>query len=119
MISNSKQNWTAGQTVKVGFIAGLLVVASVPTPGDSKPDAYVLSRGDQFYSFVPHKGLSKITAGEARALVADGAERARRAAAAALAQANASARHAELVAELQGETPIDVRIFRYLDRVAA
>lgn len=100
MISNSKQNWTAGQPVKVGFLANLLVVAVVPTPGDYAPDAYVLSRGQQFYSFVPHKGLSKIGADEARELVAAGAEQARRAAAAALAKADASARHAALVAEL-------------------
>jgi hypothetical protein len=100
MISNSKQNWTIGQTVKVGFIAGLTVVASVPTPGDSKPDAYVLSRNEQFYSFVPHKGLAKITADEARGLVAAASVHAHRAAAAALAKADASARHAALVAEL-------------------
>ena len=100
MISNSKQNWTAGQDVKVGFVAGLLVVAVVPTPGDSKPDAYVLSRNSQFYSFVPHKGLSKITAAEARELVAAASVHAHRAAAAALAKADASARHAALVAEL-------------------
>lgn len=100
MISNSKQNWTAGQLVKVGFIANLLVVASIPTPGDSAPDAYVLSRNEQFYSFVPHKGLSKIGADEARELVAAGKRYAERMAAAALAKAAASARHAALVAEL-------------------
>lgn len=69
MISNSKQNWTLGQIVKVGFVSGLTVVASLPTPGDSKPDAYVLSRNEQFYSFVPHKGLAKITVDEARGLI--------------------------------------------------
>jgi hypothetical protein len=100
MIRTTTQNWTAGQTVKVGFLAGLLVVAAIPTPGDSAPDAYVLSRNEQLYSFVPHKGLSKISADEARELVAAGAAHARRVAAAALAKADASARHAELVAEL-------------------
>lgn len=100
MITTSKQAWTVNQTVKVGFVAGLLVVAVVPTPGDSKPDAYVLSRNEQFYSFVPHKGLSKITADEARELVAGAQVHAYRAAAAALAKADASARHAVLVAEL-------------------
>ena len=118
MITNSKQAWTVNQTVKVGFVAGLLVVAVVPTPGDSKPDAYVLSRNSQFYSFVPHKGLAKITADEARALVASGQRHAEAMAAAAMQKAAASARHAGLVAALQGESTTD-RIFRYLDRVAA
>ena len=100
MISNTTQNWTAGQTVKVGFLAGLLVVAVVPTPRDNAPDAYVLSRNQQLYSFVPHKGLSKITADEAREMVAAAKRHAERVAAAALAKAAGSARHGELVAEL-------------------
>lgn len=100
MISNSKQQWTVGQIVKVGFVAGLEVVAAVATPGDYAPDAYVLSRKEQFYSFVPHKGLSKITAAEARVMVEAGKQHAERLAAAAVAKAAASARHAELVREL-------------------
>lgn len=60
MISNTKQNWTVGQTVKVGFMA-LTVLAAVATPGDYKPDAYVLqSSNGTFYQFVPHNGLTKI-----------------------------------------------------------
>lgn len=100
MISNSKQKWTVGQTVKVGFVSGLEVVAVVPTPGDSAPDAYILSRNQQLYSFVPHKGLSKVDVAEAHAMIAAAKRHAEHQAAAALAKAAASARHADLVAEL-------------------
>lgn len=58
MIKKTKQDWQVGATVKVGFLA-LVVMASVATPGDYKPDAYVLANaaGDKFYVFVPHNGL--------------------------------------------------------------
>lgn len=69
-IKNSKQVWDVGQSVKVGFVSGLTVAAKVPTPGDGAPDAYVLVRGDRVYSFVPHRGLTKITQDEARAMTA-------------------------------------------------
>ena len=72
MIRKTKQSWEKGQVVKVGFLAGLTVIAAVATPGDHAPDAYVLLRGEQFYSFVPHQGLSKISAAEAREMVAEG-----------------------------------------------
>ena len=63
MITNSKQKWIVGATVKVGFMS-LKVKAAVPTPGDYLPDAYILSNvaGTQLYKFVPHNGLTKITA---------------------------------------------------------
>ncbi|MGT2505708.1 hypothetical protein [Cupriavidus basilensis] len=67
-MSKAKQSWEAGQQVKVGFLAGLTVIAKIPTPG--APDAYVLVRGEQFYSFMPHNGISKIDHAEARDLVA-------------------------------------------------
>ena len=73
MIKNSKQAWEVGQSVNVGFIKGLTVIAKVATPGDSAPDSYVLARGTQMYSFVPHNGISKITDQEARNLVAKAA----------------------------------------------
>lgn len=66
MISRTKQNWTVGETVKVGFLSGLVVLAAQPTPGDYMPDAYLLKRGESFYRFVPHNGLQKIDAAEAR-----------------------------------------------------
>lgn len=58
MITNSKQAWQVGETVKVGFLS-LRVLQRVATPGDYKPDAYVLTnlKNDKFYRFVPHNGL--------------------------------------------------------------
>jgi len=63
-IRNSKQTWEPGQKVNVGFLRDLTVVEKVPTPGDSAPDAYVLSHpGDglylRWYRFVPHKGIER------------------------------------------------------------
>ena len=60
-ITHSKQNWTVGETVKVGFVTGLEVIKLIPTPGDYAPDAYVLwqASNNRFYQFVPHKGLSR------------------------------------------------------------
>lgn len=60
MISNSKQNWEVGSTVKVGFLS-LVVKAKVPTPGNYMPDGYVLTNKDEtrFYSFIPHNGLTR------------------------------------------------------------
>ncbi|AJG19039.1 hypothetical protein [Cupriavidus basilensis] len=71
MRKQAKQSWEVGQQVKVGFLAGLTVIAKIPTPGDFAPDAYVLVRGEQFYAFVPHNGISKIEADEAREMVAE------------------------------------------------
>jgi len=61
MIKNSKQVWEVGSKVKVGFL-WLVVVAKEPTPGDYKPDAYILKHacGAQ-YRFVPHNGLERIS----------------------------------------------------------
>ena len=54
-----RQDWSVGKTVHVGFLY-LVVLSKVATPGDHKPDAYVLTgRGGQTYSFVPHRGLNK------------------------------------------------------------
>lgn len=60
MITNSKQSWQVGEVVKVGFLQ-LRVVSIELTPGDYKPDAYILcglgaSHAKQ-YRFVPHNGL--------------------------------------------------------------
>lgn len=97
-MSKAKQSWDVGQQVKVGFLAGLTVIAKIPTPG--APDAYVLVRGEQFYSFMPHNGISKIDHAEARELVAQ-AKRVRAAAEArAAAQANRVIDTAKLAAEL-------------------
>jgi hypothetical protein len=61
MITKSKQQWEVGQTVKVGFLNNLTVIAKVPTPGDYAPDAYILRspKGTE-YRFVPHNGIERL-----------------------------------------------------------
>lgn len=61
-----KQNWEIGQIVKVGFINGLVVKEKVATPGDYKPDLYVLwlPSSDRWYSFVPHNGITRHNSAE-------------------------------------------------------
>ena len=55
----AKQDWTAGQTVKVGFLT-LEVIAKVATPGDWLPDAYALrSAAGAYFRFVPHNGIAR------------------------------------------------------------
>jgi hypothetical protein len=58
MITKSKQIWAVGEMVKVGFMS-LRVMATQETPGDYKPDAYILAnaKADKFYRFVPHNGI--------------------------------------------------------------
>lgn len=61
MIKNSKQVWQVGEMVKVGFLS-LRVTGMELTPGDYKPDAYLLTdkTGAKQYRFVPHNGLTLI-----------------------------------------------------------
>lgn len=61
MIKKSCQIWEVGETVKVGFLS-LIVTAKEPTPGDYKPDAYLLcsQNGKNHYRFVPHYGIERI-----------------------------------------------------------
>jgi hypothetical protein len=56
-----KQTWQIGDVVNVGFVQGLEVVRKVATPGDFRPDFYVLWQPakDRFYSFQPHFGLTR------------------------------------------------------------
>ncbi len=62
MITRTKQNWTIGQRVNVGFVRNLLVVAIVPTPGNYAPDEYVLRADNgREYRFTPHLGLERIS----------------------------------------------------------
>ena len=60
MITNTKQAWTPGATVKVGFLT-LRVVTSKAIK-DGLPDIYLMEnlRGDAFYEFIPHNGLNKL-----------------------------------------------------------
>ena len=63
MIKNSNQSWEVGESVKIGFMT-LRVTAKEPTPGDYKPDAYLLcglgKNADRKYRFVPHNGLERL-----------------------------------------------------------
>lgn len=60
MITRSKQNWTPGNMVKVGFMT-LKVIEAIPTPGDYLPDKYLLEgKNGKRYYFTPHNGLESI-----------------------------------------------------------
>lgn len=98
MITRTKQDWTVGSTVKVGFLS-LIVKAAVATPGDFAPDAYILvnKAGTQLYKFVPHNGIEKIDPNEAREMIAESKVHADRAAAEAIAQAQQAARVAAAI----------------------
>ena len=59
MIWSTRQDWTPGATVRVGFLT-LEMVACIPTPGDYRPDDYRLwnpTTGKR-YTFTPHNGLA-------------------------------------------------------------
>jgi hypothetical protein len=58
----SKQDWSVGETVKVGFLK-LRVLAKVATPGNWLPDQYALTdaTGSRFYMFIPHNGLTRVS----------------------------------------------------------
>lgn len=64
----SQQNWEPGSLVKVGFMT-LVVLQKVPSPGDYKPDQYLLrhSSGAE-YAFIPHNGLHKLDNTDASAM---------------------------------------------------
>jgi hypothetical protein len=53
----SKQDWSIGNTVKVGFMK--LRVTGVRSEKDFLPDIYELvdERNDRRYEFIPHNGL--------------------------------------------------------------
>lgn len=61
MITRTKQNWTPGQVVKVGFLS--LRVVSARAVKDFLPDIYTLSSldGSKVYEFIPHNGLNRIS----------------------------------------------------------
>lgn len=62
MIRNTKQSWTPGATVKVGFLT--LRVVSARAEHDYLPDIYTLESldGAKRYEFIPHNGLNRIYA---------------------------------------------------------
>jgi hypothetical protein len=59
MITKTKQDWSIGNTVKVGFLQ--LKVTGVRSEKDWLPDIYELedSKGRQ-YEFIPHNGLMRV-----------------------------------------------------------
>lgn len=99
MITKTKQNWTTGQIVKVGFLS-LIVKSAVATPGDFLPDAYILTNqaGTQLYKFVPHNGLEKIDVSDAKEIMATAERHAANLADKAIAKASAGREIAALFA---------------------
>ncbi len=61
MHCKAKQNWSIGATVKVGFLT-LVIVGKRPTPGDYRPDVWLMQSADgsRRYEFTPHLGLVRI-----------------------------------------------------------
>ena len=61
MIQHSKQDWTIGSIVKVGFLK--LRVTGVKAIKDGLPDIYSLTSLDglKYYEFIPHNGLTRIS----------------------------------------------------------
>ena len=60
VITNTNQDWSVGSVVRVGFLS-LRVVASEATPGDYRPDRYILESAKGVrYSFTPHFGLERL-----------------------------------------------------------
>lgn len=60
-ITNTKQDWTPGNTVRVGFLT--LRVLSIEAVHDWMPDIYTLESldGSRTYEFIPHNGLNRIS----------------------------------------------------------
>ena len=60
MITNTKQDWSIGKLVNVGFLKGLKVI-SWRAEYDGLPDIYTLeSKNGNLYEFTPHNGLVRI-----------------------------------------------------------
>jgi hypothetical protein len=59
MITKTKQDWSIGSEVKVGFLK--LKVVGIRAEYDYLPDIYELEdiKGRK-YEFIPHNGLSKV-----------------------------------------------------------
>jgi hypothetical protein len=59
-IRNSKQDWSRGSIVNVGFLK--LRVLGFEAIKDGLPDIYTLESldGRKLYEFVPHNGLTRI-----------------------------------------------------------
>lgn len=60
MINDSKQDWSIGNTVQVGFLK--LKITSISSIKDGLPDIYYLidERNGREYEFIPHYGLTRV-----------------------------------------------------------
>lgn len=60
MVRNSRQSWSPGSVVKVGFLS--LRVVGVVAVKDGLPDIYTLESldGARRYRFIPHHGLERL-----------------------------------------------------------
>lgn len=58
MINRTKQDWSIGKIVKVGFMK--LEVIAVKAVKDGMPDIYTLKSNNNLYEFIPHNGLYRI-----------------------------------------------------------
>lgn len=87
MITNSKQKWSVGQTVNIGFMKGLTVKAALAT------GEYLVSNAasTKLYSFTPHDGIRAVSIEEARELMAEAEAYAARVAARAISNAQQAA----------------------------
>lgn len=55
------QDFSIGATVKIGFLKNLKVLAVGETPGDFRPDCYILQAATGAkYRFQPHYGLERL-----------------------------------------------------------
>ncbi len=57
--NKAKQTWNIGDTVKIGFLAGLVVI-EIASIKDYLPDMYLLQRNEVFYRFIPHNGIERL-----------------------------------------------------------
>lgn len=100
MVHNGKQDWSVGQSVRVGFL-NLTVIAGLEATGDGLPGAYILTNGTQIYAFVAHNGVRKISDEEAVAMCEESKRITAARAARAQAQVARVAQNAAVCARLQ------------------
>ena len=60
MINKSKQDWSVGNVVKVGFMT--LKVLGIKAVKDGLPDIYIMEnpKNGKKYEFIPHNGLQAL-----------------------------------------------------------
>lgn len=60
MVNHTRQNWSVGSVVKVGFLS--LRVLGVEAVKDGLPDIYTMESldGTKRYEFIPHNGLRRL-----------------------------------------------------------